>query len=264
MLWLPESPALFYERGDFEKAKDVVRRIASVNGSKDLPEKFRYDSEVHKVESLQDAPSTIDFLRYTPILINFIVLVILFCSCSFDNYLIGFYMKYVGGNIFVNKMSRAFASMVARVAGTLIERFFGLKWAWKISLLIVLIAPIPLFFIKTDEEESTTTDAIYIMICVFVTSFGISCAFVQAYSTGAKIFPALFLGTALAVSNIFSRVATTLSPMIAEIDKPVPLIFLCSIALLGIGVSFFLRIPEDKEQLTEAVIEKKEGRSRVE
>lgn len=28
MLWLPESPALFYERGEFDKAKKVVQRIA--------------------------------------------------------------------------------------------------------------------------------------------------------------------------------------------------------------------------------------------
>jgi hypothetical protein len=119
---------------------------------------------------------------------------LLYTGGVFNTYMIGFYMKYVGGNIFFNRLMKGTASMIARMAGSMLDWYFNLRIAWLISIAFVTLSPTPLFIINEDDPKNSWV----VMLCVFATVFGISSCMVLSYTSTAKVFPSLFLASALA------------------------------------------------------------------
>ena len=72
-------------------------------------------------------PTLFDFIKNFTILTNFIVLTILQSGTSFVNYLISFYMKYAGGDYYLNKTFKSLGQMLARFVGTIMERTVGIR-----------------------------------------------------------------------------------------------------------------------------------------
>jgi hypothetical protein len=52
---------------------------------------------------------------------------------------------------------------------------------------------------------------------------GIKISFDVCYLANSTLFPAIFSGTAFGICNIGAKVATILSPMIAEVNAPIPM-----------------------------------------
>ena len=84
MVWfLPESPVILYEEGDYHEAKEVYQLIASRNGVK--LESFMFDEEEKDAKSGKSGqthvePSIGDFLKHKLIRSNLIVFIILFAT----------------------------------------------------------------------------------------------------------------------------------------------------------------------------------------
>lgn len=60
-------------------------------------------------------------------LINFIVTIICFVVVSFNYYMISFYMKYVGGNIFINTALSTISEGIGNFAAGGLQKSFGTK-----------------------------------------------------------------------------------------------------------------------------------------
>mmetsp|Transcript_20356 Transcript_20356/g.18023 ORF Transcript_20356/g.18023 Transcript_20356/m.18023 type:complete len:154 (+) Transcript_20356:978-1439(+) len=117
-------------------------------------------------------------------LINLIVVIICFSVVSFNYYMIGFYMKYVGGNIFINIMAATASEAAGNFAAGFIQKLFGTKYAFIICFLAAFICSIPILF----------TEISYIIaISVFSGKFFIEGAFMIAYYVNSDIFPPLFV-----------------------------------------------------------------------
>ena len=56
-----------------------------------------------------------------------------------------------------------------------------------------------------------------------------------------KIFPTIFLATVYGACNIIGRLVTILSPEIARIPPPTPMIIMIIFSTLSAFVSFFLK-----------------------
>jgi hypothetical protein len=69
---------------------------------------------------------------------------------------------------------------------------------------------------------------------------GVKITFDICYLANSTIFPAIFAGTAFGLCNIGAKVATILSPMLAEIDPPAPMICFSVIALIAAFISLFI------------------------
>jgi len=75
-----------------------------------------------------------------------------------------------------------------------------------------------------------------IPLFVLITRFGINSAFTLCYIITADYFPSIVSSRVFGICNLFSRFATILSPMIAELEPPVPMIvysIICSITMIS-------------------------------
>ena len=125
MLFAPESPRYLYAKKDWKNLRKVIKTIAKVNGS-NMSHSYAIDEEVKLLanskkqrerKAIEEQETDIDMstgqsefsvitaLKDSTILTNFIVVLICFSVVSFNYYMISFYLKYVGGNIFINTLS---------------------------------------------------------------------------------------------------------------------------------------------------------------
>lgn len=76
--------------------------------------------------------------------------------------------------------------------------------------------------------------------------FGISANFCLAYVGNSFLFPAIYSATAFGICNVFARVTTILSPIVAETPPPVPMTLFTIMAALAAVMSMFIRTKQPK------------------
>ena len=87
-------------------------------------------------------------------------------------------------------------------------------------------------------------------IQVLVAKFGIACSFNILYVSHSTIFPVAFAASALGFCNFFARVFSATSPVLAQIEEPLPVIafiftsLIACILALGIQTTPAHRQPE--------------------
>ena len=142
LLFAPESPRYLYAKKDWKNLRKVIRIIAKVNGS-NMSHSYAIDEEVKfftnskkqtERKAIEEQETDIDMstgqsefsvitaLKDSTILTNFIVVLICFSVVSFNYYMISFYLKYVGGNIFINTLSSTISECIGNFAAGGIQR----------------------------------------------------------------------------------------------------------------------------------------------
>ena len=170
-------------------------------------------------------------------LTNLVIFVYLFCSASFNYYLINFYMKYIPGNVFKNSIVASLSEAVSTLVSGLIVKLVGPRNA---ILLMNMLAGGSAICLWIAEKNGLLG---LVPVFILMAKFGICAGFAMLYMSTLVYFPSRFLGAIFGVCNTAARACTILAPMIAEVDTPIPeltAIFTCSLAVLG---TRFLRIP---------------------
>ena len=79
-----------------------------------------------------------------------------------------------------------------------------------------------------------------IMILIMTTKFGINIAFTLCYIFIAEYFPTIVCSRVFGICNIFSRISTILSPLIAEVTPPIPMVIYVLVCFVSMVASMFL------------------------
>ena len=79
-----------------------------------------------------------------------------------------------------------------------------------------------------------------IMATMMTTKFGINICFTLCYIINAEYFPPIVCSRIFGICNIFSRVSTILSPLIAEVTPPIPMVAYVTICTISMLASAFL------------------------
>lgn len=77
------------------------------------------------------------------------------------------------------------------------------------------------------------------LIAKFGTSMTFSIAWISSYSNRCT-FPLLKRSTAIGICNFCARFATIFAPLVAELEKPIPVCVAIGVAFLGIIVTMFM------------------------
>ena len=85
------------------------------------------------------------------------------------------------------------------------------------------------------------------MMLIMMTKFGINIAFTLCYIINAEYFPSIVCSRVFGVCNIFSRISTILSPLIAEVTPPIPMVIYVLICFISMIASLFLTKNEEAE-----------------
>ena len=126
-------------------------------------------------------------------------------------------MKYLPGNIFVNTIVSSILDIPILIGMGFMYHKYGMRVALPIGCAMSLAGSIPLVFLGNIEGAAAT-------VFVLLARCGVKVALDLCYIANSTIFPAIFAGTAFGLCNIGAKLFTILSPMIAELDKPVPMI----------------------------------------
>lgn len=161
-------------------------------------------------------------------LLNLLIAASTFMICSFSFYLLGFYMKYLGGNIFINNILAALSQVLASIISIPIHRSLGTKYSYSVFFILAFLFGLPLYVWNGN--------GLVVAICIFPCRFGIFSAYSMTYYLNQEIFPIRYVSIAFGISNICARVATIVAPQVAELGEHVPIVSLLSL----IAVAFFL------------------------
>jgi len=102
--------------------------------------------------------------------LNTVVLLFFFSGASFSTYLIGFNMKYLGGNYYANRTIRLFSYVIGNFTTAPLIKFSSLRTAWIVSFLIAIIGSIPIIFIDELNHDNDTI----LLISIVMASFGLA------------------------------------------------------------------------------------------
>ena len=149
-------------------------------------------------------------------------------ASSFCFYIIGFYIKYIPGNVFANVISTSVADAVSSIAVGIIVQYVGAKKTMLLSFAVAAVGGLALIMAGNEPQ--------LILYMMFITRFGINCAFSLCYIITAEYFPPIVCSRVFGICNIFARVSTILSPLIAELTPPLPMatyVLICTIMMVA-------------------------------
>jgi hypothetical protein len=140
-------------------------------------------------------------------------------TCSLNNTMISFLLKYFPGNIYFN----GFMSCLSEVIGTFVSGLLllsytpkrCLEWSFTLAGLGGLIMVI--YLIKSDyynqaELKFSSGEMLLFGGLILVVKFGNASAFNVLYGCTTSMFPPLFSVTAFGISNFFARSCSFFSP----------------------------------------------------
>ena len=163
--------------------------------------------------------------------LNLVIIVLSWCASTVCFYIIGFYIKYIPGDVFINIIIISIADALSSIGAGLVSSVVGAKKTLFLSFSLAAVAGLALI---------ASTQQVYVMVFVLVTRYGINSAFTLCYIITADYFPSIVSSQIFGICNVFARFSTILSPMIAEIDEPIPMIIYCLICTLSMFASLFL------------------------
>ena len=88
-------------------------------------------------------------------------------------------------------------------------------------------------------------DSWYFSVLVLFAKYGVALSFGLNYMSNSHLFPTLFAATAIGLCNTFARSFSAVSPIIAQIDEPLPMILFTVTSAITLGAIFFLQVPKN-------------------
>jgi hypothetical protein len=149
--------------------------------------------------------------------INLFLMAVVWLSASFGYYLIGYQLKYIKGDLYVNAVITSSSEIAAYlVSGFLFEKF-GIKIVLSASFLISMMGMGALIAYRPEDRPDADNNQLLISLFILGSIGGVSCAFNICYLGTHTLFPVSIVATAFGVCNCAARVFTIAAPYVAEL-----------------------------------------------
>ena len=156
-------------------------------------------------------------------------------SASFGYYLIGYQLKYIKGDLYVNAVITSSSEIAAYlVSGFLFEKF-GIKIVLSASFLISMMGMGALIAYRPEDRPDADNNQLLISLFILGSIGGVSCAFNICYLGTHTLFPVSIVATAFGVCNCAARVFTIAAPYVAEL----PPVTTSQYTFLGVAFAAF-------------------------
>jgi hypothetical protein len=234
----------------------------------------KFDKEV-ALEQINDdegksIESKIGMMNQSVYIKNLVILTVMWSVSGFGYFVVLFLTKHFEGNIFLNFYLDGFAGIIGLLIGLPIYRCckiratfilaFSFAWLWLLLLFLfeqgyASTAWIHSFGVPSgdhpeDSPEQREADLrIIIPIIVFVLKIAQAVAAIGLFTASFNedvIYPHYKRATSIGINNFISRLCQTGAPMVAELDRPAPVIFLLCLYALGAILAIFLPSCQDE------------------
>jgi len=189
-----------------------------------VAEKTAANKDAEKAK--EDKP--IGFCSNSKIFCTLVLYIIFWVSSSFDYYIITYMLKYIPGNIYVNTTISAASEIAANLVSGYLVKTMGIKSSFVIAYVCSTAGGVLMICFFSYEKAMAGF--------VLLAKFGISIAFNNVYLATPMAFPTALTGTAFGICNVVARLATILSPLIAETPFPAPMVSFSLVAIIA-GIS---------------------------
>lgn len=179
-----------------------------------------------------------DLVRVKRHFINLVLMAFMWVASSFSYYLISFQLKYIEGDFFVNTAVSSLTEAPAYLISGLLYDKIGIKGVLVGSYIISVVGGVLLLSLQSFTS--------IVPVMILLAKFGVSSTFNMCYLGNALIFPTIFAGTAYGICNTFGKLATIISPMLAEVKMPTPIIVFVVVTSTAAVLALFIR-PEGKK-----------------
>ena len=85
---------------------------------------------------------------------------------------------------------------------------------------------------------------VFLFLIMFA-KFGVTVSFGLNYSANSYLFPTLFAATAIGLCNTFARAFSAVSPIISQLEEPIPMILFTVTSAITIFFIMFLHVPKN-------------------
>lgn len=185
-----------------------------------------------------DSPSNTDnlskdigfcaMLSETPNLKNLIIMICWWSFTSSGYYLVGFYIKYFKGSLYVNSFLFAFAGFLGVSTFGFLIQYFSNKKLLSLSFFLTFLGSLGFTLTKSYAE--------LVPIWILIMVYSLSILFTLCYYTNWVLFEPSYRTRIFSICNIIARSFTMLSPMAVELMDN-PLLVVCVLALIMTFVS---------------------------
>ena len=217
---LPESPRFSLEIGNFEELETTLTQIAQWN-RKDLNWQslgFNQDqtrvvratkSEADGQKEESNAPSLRYWLGQRSICINLVIMSILWLSCCFNFFMMGF-MVNTFEQVYISGIASSSADIFAYVTSGYLYKLLGMKrMIFGANALAVLGGTLILTYGLERQDQFSWP------LLILVAKIGTAAAFNVVFIGHAQTFPVLFVATSFSFCNLMARGFTAISPIMA-------------------------------------------------
>ena len=241
------NPKLFSDWDKQDKMAVILDSPGSVHSATAMSPSARRRGEDKKQEN-----SFSFFIKQRTIQINLAIMCLSWLTCSLNNTLISFLLKYMPGNIFFNGFMSCTSELVGTfITGiamlyydgkTLLKASYGLAGVGGVLMLVYLVNT---QYYSYDVHEFSNASMLIFGGLILVVKFGCAAAFNVLYGNTTAMFPPLFSVSAFGISNFLARTCTFFSRPIAEIQSLFPISLMTVLFSVSMAASSFLTVPRD-------------------
>ena len=145
------------------------------------------------------------------------------------------------GNVYVNICISAIAEILAYIGSGILVKYLSIKWSFLVAFGLATLGGLLMSFINTSDDSSQSDKDGLVATFVLFAKFGISFAFNIVYLGTPMLFPTILVGTAFGICNVVARFTTILSPLIAEVSPPWPMLIFAALSAVSGVLSLTLR-----------------------
>lgn len=275
VLVVPESPKWFYTWNQYDEAREVLGEVSRFNAveqsQQEVIKAIKFDTELMKRDEVVSLCSVITYkMEDSTYFFNLAIVSMMWTAASFSYYMLQFMTKYYEGSIYLNFYLGGVAGCIGNTVAQPIYNCLKIRLSFIVSLSIIIF--LSLWFMALQEnyvsaywitwlgapesgfEKGTREDQevhlkILIPALAFIIKVFINIVFVSAYQCSLNediIFPFFKRVTSVGICNFISRFFTIFAPLVAELPRPQPMIFLLVLNSISLILAFFLPSREEE------------------
>ena len=238
-LFDPDQFDLDYNMNGGQNSQDQVNESLLTRSNQSLVLQTSILNQVLAGGNKKKSPSLSYWLGRKKILINLIVVACIWLVVSFDYYIINYLASH-----FQNAYSVVIASQIgeisAKLPAVILYKLIGPKKSLSLALFISCLASIAIILYGQSHQHT------YIFFfLIFVAKCCIAISFCILYIAHASIFPIMFAATSFGICNFLARIFAIASPIIAELEQPVPMICFAIAAAVACILTSFIQVRDD-------------------
>nr|XP_058946475.1 solute carrier family 22 member 15-like [Pocillopora verrucosa] len=241
----PESIRWLLKKGRETEARDILSKVAKVNG-KSMPEEALHLPKDERIR-LGDFP---DLFMSDGMIHRTLGSWLMWFAVSFISYATAFSAPFIGGNVYINVVVAAVDGLIAYPLSAVLAVRFRRKFIIVVSFILSAAGAIGALLLSDNDDDNGYLIG-KILMSMVVARLAVAIAFTLIHIFTAEMFPTTLRNVAMGTSTAAARVSAFFAPysmLLTTVHRLLPFGLMAVLALAAAFVC--LSLPETQNQPT--------------